>query len=127
MGKAEDLTKIDRSIKDTEIRINTVQASVDAIEKEMLNLSTLEKAVEENLKCLKERKIIAIAQEYKKAKEEVKRIQIKIIALRNDKEHYGKMIKDMQLFLKQARREYERLEKYNDNNVLNFKSRKKDG
>jgi chromosome segregation ATPase len=127
MGRVDDLSKIDRSIKDAEIRIRTVQINLDALDKEIYKVLDLEKILRENVKCLKSQKIIAIAQEFKKAKEDLKKSQSRLLILKNDQERFKKALKDAETFIKQATKDYEKLQKSGENNVLNFKSRNKNG
>lgn len=127
MGREEELSKIDKSIKDAELRIKTLQTSIDALDKEIAAVSRLEKTLVENVKCLKSKQIIAIAQEYKKAKEELKRTQNRLLLLRNDREHYHKSSEEIEKLLEQARKAFDKLQNIGDSNVLRFKSRREDG
>lgn len=123
MSKTEDIAKLDRSIKDADIRVNTILANVEAFNKEISILNGKAKEIEENLTCLKKNRVIAVAQEFKKAKDELKAINNKIIALRNDKEHLLKNIEDMRNFIKKTQTELDKLQNANDNNVLQFSKR----
>lgn len=122
MGKNEDLTKLDRSIKDAEVRLRNVQGSIAALDREIGNITATETTLVDNLKCLKTKRVIAIAQEYKNVKEELKRARNRLTVLHNDREHYWKAQKDVELFLKQSKKEYEKMK--NENNVLNFRGKK---
>lgn len=127
MGRTDELSKIDRSIKDADIRIKTVQMNLDALGKEIAKVMELERILRENVKYLKTQKIIAIAQEFKKAKEDLKKTQSRLMILKNDQERFKKSLKDAENFIKQARKDYEKIQEMGENNVLNFKSRKKNG
>jgi predicted nucleic acid-binding Zn-ribbon protein len=120
MNKTEDISKLDRSIKDAEIRMKTVLNNVEALTKEIDLLTNQEKSLEENIKCLKKKRIIAIAQEFKKTKDELRRIHSRILILSNDKEHFIKTSKDMQDFINKTQKELEKLQNTSDNNVLQF-------
>ncbi|HXN74868.1 MAG TPA: hypothetical protein VN855_00055 [Candidatus Acidoferrum sp.] len=122
MGKTEDLAKIDRTIKEAELRLKTVQASISALDKEIANVVALESALSANVKCLKTKRVIAIAQEYRNAKEELKRARTRLIVLGNDREHYCKAQKDAETFLKQTKKDYEKMK--NENNVIKFRGKK---
>lgn len=123
VSKQTELEKIDRTLKDTEMRIKTVEQSIVVLEKEIANLVNLEKKLKENISCLKRESIIAIAQEFRKAKEDLKSAKTKIASLTNDKNHFKKVIVDMVNFLEKSRKELAKLE--NSNNVLKFKLEKK--
>lgn len=125
MGKTEDLDRLSQTIEDAEKRVKTIQDSIDAINRELSTLSTFESTLEENIRCLKRKQIIAIAQEFKKTKEELKKTRIKMSGLRNDKEHFIKASKDVHNLIKKTKEDLEKLQK--TTNVLNFKSRRTDG
>lgn len=125
MSRSDELAKIDRAIKDAEIRIRTVQTSLVALSKEISEVTALEYTLLENLKCLKKKQVIAIASEYKKAKEELRKAQLRLTMLNNDKEHYMKSLKDAENFLNLAKADYIRMSNLMEKNVLKF--RKKDG
>jgi chromosome segregation ATPase len=127
VGHTEELAKIDRTIKDSEIRIRTVKSSIDVIDAEIELVSRLQDNLKENVKCLKSKKIVAIAIEFKKAREELERAKKRITALNSDRAHFNKALKETEAVLKQARIDYERMESAAENNVLHFKSEKKDG
>ena len=127
MGKTEDIAKLDRTVKDTEIRITTVLANVDALVKEINTLYNKEQELEENVKCLKKNRIIAIAQEFKKSKEELERIRARIIMLNNDKEHFLKSSENMRTFIQDTQKQLEKLQNSSDNNVLQFNRGNRNG
>jgi predicted nucleic acid-binding Zn-ribbon protein len=125
MSKLENITKLDRAIKDAEIRIRTVLVNVEALTKEIDLLSSKAKTLEENVKCLKQNRIIAVAQEFKKSKEELYRTRSRITTLGNDREHFLKSSDDMKAFIEKTKKELEKLTNDNDNNVLQFKGKDK--
>lgn len=127
MGRTEDLAKLDQAIKDAEKRIKTIQSNIDALNKELSTLSTFEDTLLENVKCLKKNQIIAIAQEFKKTKEDLKKTRARITMLNNDKEHFIKSSRDAHTFIKKNQEEIDRLEKDRNNNVLSFKDGRKNG
>lgn len=127
MSHTEDLKKLDRVVKDAEIRIRTLQTSIEAIEKELLNIIALKKTLEDNVACLKTNKVIAVATEYKKAKEELKRVKIRIEALTYDKNNFSNVLKNTEMLLNKTLADIEKMKNVGDSNVLRFKPGKKDG
>lgn len=127
MGREEELVKIDGAIKDAEGRIKTTRTHLDAIDKEISSISTIEKTLIENVKCLKSKRIIAIAQEYKKAKEELQKTQNRLVSLRNDRNHFNKILLEIEELLKQTRKAFDKLQNIGNSNVLSFKSRRENG
>lgn len=125
MSKTSDLDKLNQVIEDAEKRIKTLQGSIDAINKEIATLITFEITLEQILKNLKRTQVIAIAQEFKKTKEELKKTRQKMGELSNDKEHFIKASKDVHNLIKRTKEDLEKLQK--SSNVLSFKSRRTDG
>lgn len=128
MGRTEDLARIDRSLKDGEIRLRTVKTNLDALDREISILNTLESELVENVKCLKTKQIIAKAAEYKKAKEDLAKTRARLIGLKNDREHFRKAHAEVEFVMNKAREELEKIQKNGDNNVLHGKfGRKENG
>lgn len=117
MGKQADLEKLDRTIKDGEIRLRTVKTNIESLSREIAILDELEIQLNLNLQCLKEKKIIAIATEYKKAKEDMAKTKARRIGLSNDRENFKKAADNVEIVMKKAREEIEELNK-EGNNVL---------
>ena len=125
MSKSDEIAKLDRAVKDAEIRLRTLVTNVDALTKEIDVLSNQEKVLDDNVKCLKKNKIIAIAQEFKKSKEELAKVRSRITFLTNDRDYYVKSSNDIKDFIKETNKSIEILKSSNSNNVLQF--RNKDG
>ena len=125
MSRTDELAKIERAAKEAETRLKTIQTNLDSIDLEIKKVSVLERTLIENVKTLKTKQIIAIAQEFKKAKEELRKVSIRLVVLRNDKEHYSKAFRDATDFLQNARMQHNKVMRAGENNVLQF--RKKDG
>lgn len=126
MSKQVELEKLDRSIKDGEIRLRTAKTNIEALDKEIDSLSSLEIQLEENVKCLKKNNVVAIATEFKKAKEDLAKTKARLIALKNDRELFKKSAKDIETFTNKAKEDIEKLQKTGDNNVLRGKFSRKD-
>ena len=125
MSHTEELKKLDRAIKDSEIRIRTLQIQIGVIEKELLNEVTLQQVLEENVKCLKTNKIIAVANEYKKVKEELKRVKHRIETLTYDKVRFSGILKEVESLLTKSKADFEKMKNTGNENVLQFKPGKK--
>ena len=121
MGKTEELAKIDRNCKDIEIRLKTFEINLGAIQKEIDFLLNLESQLSENIAYLKGIKVIALAVEYKKAREDLKRTKIRIMQLKSDKVINEKAYKDLNTQLEKCKETYDKLSKQDDNNVLQGK------
>jgi hypothetical protein len=127
VGKQEDLIKIDRLIKDSEIRLRTFKINIDAIEKEIDFLGNIERQLQDNIDYLKKPKIAALAAEYKKAKEELKKTKNRLLQLKSDKSINDKAYKETMAFIDKNKEQYAKLTKQNENNVLQGKFGKNRG
>lgn len=126
MSKQVELEKLDRAVRDGEIRLQTVNVNINSLTKEIDQLENLENQLEENLKCLKKKSIIAIATEFKKAKEDLKKTKTRLISLKNDRENFKKAANDVEAVMKKAKEDMENLKKNGDSNVLHGTFGRKD-
>lgn len=127
MSIVQDLDKVDRAIKDLQIKLGTAKVSLDAVQKEIDILEPVEKALDENVKILKKNKIIAIAEEFRKAKAELAKTRIRMTCLQNDRERFKKAHREIDMYLQEAQKKYLELQSLGDNNVVRGKFGKKDG
>lgn len=122
MSKQEDLLRVSQNIKDAENRLKNFSSNIDTIQKEIDFLSNLENQLESNLAYLKRIKIVTLAQEYKKAKEDFKKTKIKLTQLKSDKLINEKAHKELENMLEKNKEVYDKLVKQsNENNVLQGK------
>jgi chromosome segregation ATPase len=115
VNKKIELEKLDRAIKDGEIRLRTVKTNIEVLTREIDTLSQLEGELIDNIKFLKQNKVVAMAGEFKKVKEDLAKTTIRIIALRNDREHFRKSANDVDELIKKAKKDIEKLNNKNDN------------
>jgi chromosome segregation ATPase len=121
MGKQEELIKLDRAIKDAEVRIRTFATNVDTLQKEIDFLLNIERQLEENIAYLKNIKIVALAMEYKKAKEDLKKTKTRISQVSVDRTNNEKAVKEIEFLLQKNKEAYDQLTKNSENNVLQGK------
>lgn len=126
MSKQIELEKLDRAIKDSNIRACTVKSNIEVLNREIDGLGKLEATVEENIQFLKRKKVIAMADEFKKAKEELKKIQTRLIMSRNEREDYRKALDNVNKVIKDSLEAIEKIKHEGDNNVLHANFGKKD-
>ncbi len=121
MSKSDDLIKIDRNIKDTEIRLQTFSLNINTIQKEIDFLINLETQLQTNITYLKKNKIIALASEYKKSREDLKKTKTRITQLKSDRMINEKAHKELSFVLQKNKEVYDKLFKQSENNVLQGK------
>lgn len=127
MGKQDDLTKLYRTIKDAEVRLNVLSLNMATIQKEVNFLVNMEAQLEENVMYLKSIKIIALATEYKRTKEDLKKTKTRLSHLRTDMASNQKASKDLEALLEKYKENYDKLSKDSENNVLHGKFGKSRG
>lgn len=123
MGALEEITKADRDVKDAEIRVATIKTAVAVLDSKLDELIALRDQRKENLDCLKQDKIVAMAKEYKKIKEELAILKEQIILKSNEREDIKKALKKNEDVLEEAKDLHKWLTK-KTNNVLTLKFRK---
>ena len=127
MPKQDELTRIAQNIKDCENRLKTFSSNVEAIQKEVDFLLNLESQLETNISILKKIKIVTLATEYKKAREDLKKTKIKLTQLKSDKTINEKAHKELEYLLQKNKEAYDKLNKQGENNVLLGKFGRKRG
>lgn len=123
MGKPEELAKVERAIKEAEARFKTISSNLAAIELEIKKVTLVQGVLIENVRMLKSKQIIAIAQEFKKAKEELRRTGVRLTVLQNDKDHFSKSLQDIISFVDNAKIQQTKLIKESENIILQFRSK----
>lgn len=125
MSKLVEIEKLDRAIKDSEIRLNTVNTNVVSLTREIDQLISYENQLIQNIKFLKKQKIVALAAEFKKIREDMGKTKTRLIALKNDREHFVKAANDVIKLMKKQKEDLKKLKESGDNNVLLGKFGKK--
>lgn len=121
-SKQDEITKIDRNIKDCENRLKTFESNIGTIQKEVDFLQNLENQLQVNIEILKKVKIVTLAKEYQKTKEDLKKTKIRLTQLKSDKTINEKAYKELQVLLEKNKEVYDKLNKQaNENNVISGK------
>jgi len=127
MGKTEDLAKLGVAAKDIEQRMTSIKANMDTIKKELDFLTTVEEQLDSNVKYLKKVKIVALASEYKKAREDLKKTKTRLGQIKGDLGNNERAYKELEAMLKKNKEVYDKLSKTSDNNVLQGKFGRRNG
>jgi hypothetical protein len=119
MSKQDEIKRLDRDLRDAEIRKSTYFTNINALNKEIDILTTKEITLLDNLRCLKKRRVIAIASEYHKIKNELLAVKGRTVDHINSREQYSKLINDLDGFIVMTKKDLERLQHVN--NVIPFR------
>lgn len=120
MTRQQDLDRLGHAIKDAEARQKVFVQTLETVNKEFNDLSRVEKALEENLEFLKTKKIIALASEYKKAKEDLIKTKARMVKIRFDSERIGAATRECEEFLRKSKEDYSNTLK-GPTNILKFR------
>jgi peptidoglycan hydrolase CwlO-like protein len=125
MAKADELEKNSATIHDANKRLAQVTKLVYDIDQEIVYLQNCIETLEENIKCLKKNRIIAMATEFKKAKNDLETARNRVGLLKKDRDTSVKALRHTELFIKKAIENYQNLLRSFNNNVVrgNFGSR----
>lgn len=110
MDKAtEDLNKHSHVLLDAQVNLQTIQASILKIEKDLAMLTMVKANLEENIRVLKRRRAIVMASEFKKSINDLETCETRMAFLRVDRENVLKNEKQADGIYQKAKAEYDRL------------------
>lgn len=118
MDKTQEILAIDRSIRDAEIRLQTIIVSRNAIQKELDDLAIKEEEIRENIKCLKKYKMITAIAEFKKAKEELLKIKSRETFISGGLIQHNQAINELNTFLNKSKTELDVLNAMEHNVII---------
>jgi chromosome segregation ATPase len=110
MDKAtEDLNKYSHVLLDAQVNLQTIQAQVLKLDKEIAMLTMVEANLEENIRILKATRAIVMASEYKKSTNDLGTCRTRMAFVRVDRENILKNEKQASEVYEKTKAEYERL------------------
>lgn len=118
MIEVEAIVRADRKVKDATIRLQTLNASVVAIDREIASLDAMETELIRNLDLLKDDGIITVAQQYKKSKDALASARARRSFLRIEKDNQEMATRQMASYLEQFKRELDLAIKGPKSNVI---------
>jgi chromosome segregation ATPase len=118
VNKIEELDKLDKILKDSEIRLKSIQSSIEQNSKEISTLSLKKNELEQNIEFHKKDGTIPIANEYKKSKIELSKTKARLILINSDLKKAQQVLKNTEMSIEKVKKDYEELSKVNENNVL---------
>lgn len=127
--KSEEANRLSCALIEAEIRLRTVKTQIIGIDKEISIINSIEANLVENIQWLIKEKIIAVALEFKKAREDLKTARNRRAFLDIDKNSCLKVQKDLESAYNKVKLEYERAlaGRYSPHNVIQIDFVRKDG
>lgn len=106
MGTQQELDRLEATIKDAQSQAKVFVMTLDGIKADLMKFEALQCILEENIDFLKTKHIIALATEYKKAKEDLATVKTKMAKARIDRDKISDALKQTQEYLTKAREAY---------------------
>lgn len=125
MNRTVELDKAEREVKDTELKLFKLKSALKDVEEEIKKLLQIETQLAENINFLKVSGAAVMADQYKKAKEDLVRTRGRLAMISIDRDRISKSLGDCDTYLVKAKNDLAKAILGKDN-VLSFK-RKKDG
>jgi hypothetical protein len=124
MGKKEDLAALEHIFIENEAKLRSINAHILSVSRDIDTMSQLEGNLIDNIKYLKKNKVITMADNYKKAKDDLAKTVVRVVSLMNDRENLRKAAKQCEKEMEVAQIRTKELQK---DNVLYGDFRRKNG
>jgi chromosome segregation ATPase len=118
VSKLEELDKLDRGIKDAQIRLKSIEANIEQIDKEIAGLGPRKNELEQNIEFHKKAETVPIAQEYKKAKAELTKIKSRLSLITSDRQKADEACQQVSQIINKFKKDHQELLKNSDDNIL---------
>jgi len=118
MSKIEELDKLDKAIKDADIRLKSIQAAIEGIDKEISVLAPRKSELEKNLEFHKKSGTVPLAHEYKKSKAEFTKIKVRLNLITSDRLKAIDACKQVEEIIDKFKRDHMELLRTSEDNVL---------
>lgn len=99
MNKTMELEQAERDVKDTELKLHRIKTTLKDVQAEIASLDQVEKQLEENINFLKQSGATVLAQEFKKAREDLIRTRGRLSMIRIDRDNIEKAEADCEAYL----------------------------
>ena len=117
-SKQEELDKLQRAIRDSEISLKSVESNIEQLDREINALTPRKAELQRNLDFHKRSETIPIAHEYKKTKSELSKVKARLSMITLDRNRASQAVKDIAVIIEKFKKNYEDLLKTSENNVL---------
>ena len=130
MSNTDDLNRAAQALLEADIRLRTVKAQVDGLDREIAMLTSMELELEDNIRFLKRSKSVTIASEYKKSLDQLEKTRQRKSFLRIDRSNVMKAVNYAEMLLAKAQEAHTAAMDVINNppkNVIHVDFGKKDG
>ncbi len=126
MTLIQELDLLNRAIKDNDIRLYSIKAGIDQLDKEIAVLTPRKKELEQNLEFLKKQETIPLAQEFKKTKAELSKTVSRLNTITADRAKAHQAALTAEQIIAKFKRDHANLVISSENNILkgNFGGRR---
>ena len=118
MSKLDEIDRLDKALKDADIRLKSIQAAIEGIDKEISVLSPRKSELEKNLEFHKKSGTIPLAHEYKKSKAEFIKISARLSLIASDRLKAIDACKQVEEIIDKFKRDHMELLRTSGDNVL---------
>lgn len=127
MNKIQELEKADKELAEINLRIEQLRYNINALEQNIALLNSLKIQLSQNISILKERKTIAVASEYKKAKTDLNTVRNRMALLQIDLSNSNVAFERAKNLLYETKKLYAMMLKNHANVVIQGNFGKQDG
>jgi len=118
MSKLDDLDKLDKAIKDADIRLKSIESAIEQIDKEITILAPRKLELETNIEFHKKENTIPIVNEHRKTKAELSKTTARLALIASDRKKATQACSDVQNIIEKMKKDHEELLRNSENNVL---------
>ena len=118
MGLMDELDRLDKAIKNSDISLKAILINIEKIDNEIAILAPRKLELQQNIEFHKKSGTIPIAHEFKNARTELSKTTARLILLTSDRKKSYQACKDIEEIMEKFKRDHIKLLKTSENNVL---------
>jgi hypothetical protein len=118
VNKIEENDKLSRAIADCEIKLKSIQANIEQIDKEINALTPRKAELEQNIEFHKKASTVPIIKEHRNTKSELSKIKARLILITSDRKKSLDACKQIEEIIEKLKRDQAALLQTNENNVV---------
>lgn len=116
MSKIEQLDKLEKTLKDAEIHLKSIESTMEKIDKELVALGARKNELENNIAFHKKQSTIPLVNEHRKSKTELSKITTRFNLVTADKLAAIRALAGTKEVIEKFKKAYSEI--YNQNNVV---------